>query len=307
VETADEQMTRKVQVHQVDAFTREPFTGNPTGVVLNADALSEAQMLAIARELNNAETAFILAPDADDHTVRARFFTPRSEAGFVGHATIAAQYVLSRRHDAPRWQRQKSKAGIVDVEVRGSDEERRIAIRRSPPPIGRELNDRERLAVLDALALASESLDPRVPPRIVGAAGTRLLIGVRGPEPLKQLKPDLTRLTTLSAQIGAAGYFVFTLVAHAADHLTEARMFCPALGISEDPVSGNAHGLLGAYLARLGLLTRSGERARFCGVQGHSLHRPGRVEIELEFAGGELAGVWISGQAVSIFQTEIEF
>ena len=119
-------MTRKVQVHQVDAFTREPFTGNPTGVVLNADALSEAQMLAIARELNNAETAFMLAPDADDHTVRARFFTPRSEAGFVGHATIAAQYVLSRRHEAPRWQRQKSKAGIVDVEVRGSDLRRHV-------------------------------------------------------------------------------------------------------------------------------------------------------------------------------------
>jgi len=300
-------MTRKVQVHQVDAFTREPFTGNPTGVVLNADALSEAQMLAVARELNNAETAFILAPDADDHTVRARFFTPRSEAGFVGHATIAAQYVLSRRHDAPRWQRQKSKAGIVDIEVRGSNEERRIAIRRSPPPIGRELNDRERLAVLDALALASESLDTRIPPRIVGAAGTRLLIGVRGPEPLKQLKPDLARLTTLSAQIGAGGYFVFTLVSNASDHLTEARMFCPALGIAEDPVSGNAHGLLGAYLAWLGLLARNGERARFSGVQGYSLHRPGRVEVELEFAGGELAGVWISGQAVSIFQTEIEF
>jgi PhzF family phenazine biosynthesis protein len=298
-------MTRKVQVHQVDAFTREPFTGNPTGVVLNADALSEAQMLAIARELNNAETAFILAPDADDHTVRARFFTPRSEAGFVGHATVAAQYVLSRRHEAPRWQRQKSKAGIVDVEVRGSDEDRRIAIRRAPPQIGREVNDRERLAVLDALALASESLDSRLPLRIVGAAGARLLIGVRGPEPLKHLKPDLARLTTLSAQIGAAGYFVFTLKPNAADHLTESRMFCPALGIAEDPVSGNAHGLLGAYLAQLGLLARSGERARFTGIQGHSLHRPGRVEVELEFKDNELAGVWISGQAVSIFQTEI--
>ena len=298
-------MTRKVQVHQVDAFTREPFTGNPTGVVLNADALSEAQMLAIARELNNAETAFVLAPDADDHTVRARFFTPRSEAGFVGHATVAAQYVLSRRHEAPRWQRQKSKAGIVDVEVRGSDEDRRIAIRRAPPQIGREVNDRERLAVLDALALASESLDSRLPLRIVGAAGARLLIGVRGPEPLKHLKPDLARLTTLSAQIGAAGYFVFTLKPNAADHLTESRMFCPALGIAEDPVSGNAHGLLGAYLAQLGLLARSGERARFTGIQGHSLHRPGRVEVELEFKGTELAGVWISGQAVSIFQTEI--
>jgi PhzF family phenazine biosynthesis protein len=129
---------------------------------------------------------------------------------------------------------------------------------------------------------------------------------VRGPEPLKHLKPDLQRLTTLSAQIGAAGYFVFTLTPHEPDHLTESRMFCPALGIAEDPVSGNAHGLLGAYLARHGFLSKSNERARFSGIQGHSLHRPGRVEVELEFAGDELAGVWISGQAVSIFETEIE-
>jgi PhzF family phenazine biosynthesis protein len=299
-------MKRKIQVHQVDAFTREPFTGNPAGVVLNADVLAEAQMLAIARELNNSETAFILAPDADDHTVRARFFTPRSEVGFVGHATVAAQYVLSRRHDAPRWQRQKSKAGIVDIEVRGTGAERAIAIRREPPQLGRELNDRERLAVLDALALASESLDTRIPLRIVGASGTRLMIGVRGPDPLKHLKPDMQRLTTLSAQIGAAGYFVFTLTPDATDHFSESRMFCPALGIMEDPVSGNAHGLLGAYLADLGLLQRTGDRARFTGIQGHSLHRPGRVEVELEFVGKDLAGVWISGQAVSIFETEIE-
>ena len=299
-----EGMTRKIQVHQVDAFTRQPFTGNPTGVVLNADSLSEPQMLAIARELNNAETAFILSPDGPDHSVRARFFTPRIEAGFVGHATVAAQYVLSRRHDAPRHQRQKSKAGIVDVEVRGNDDERRIAIRQSVPALGRELNDRERLAVLDALALDSGSLDTRMPLRIAGLNATRLLIGVRGAEALKRLKPDMSRLTTLSAQLGAAGYFVFTLKADA-DHLTESRMFCPALGIAEDPVSGNAHGLLGGFLADLGLLPRDGDRARFTGVQGQSLHRPGRVDVELEFADSRPAAVWISGQAVSIFETEI--
>ena len=44
-------MARKIQVHQVDAFTREPFTGNPTGVVLNADALTEAQMLGSAEHV----------------------------------------------------------------------------------------------------------------------------------------------------------------------------------------------------------------------------------------------------------------
>src|ERR1700750_327680 len=146
-------MTRKIQVHQVDAFTRERFTGNPAGVVLNADGLTEAQMLAIARELNNADTAFILSPESEDHNLRARFFTPRTEAGFVGHATGAAQYVLSRRHDAPTKLKQKSKAGIVDVEIRGQGEDRSVAVRQKAPPIGRELNERERLAVLDALAL----------------------------------------------------------------------------------------------------------------------------------------------------------
>ena len=298
-------MTRKIQVHQVDAFTRESFTGNPAGVVLNADGLSEAQMLAIARELNNADTAFILSVEGADHDLRARFFTPRTEAGFVGHATVAAHYVLSRRHEAPVKLRQKSKAGIVNVEVRGSGPERSIAVRQSAPPIGRELNDRERLAVLDALALAADDLDPRCPLRIVGSSSTRLLIGVRGPEPLKHLKPDVHRLTTLSAQLGAAGYFVFALNANGADHLTESRMFCPALGIVEDPVSGNAHGLLGVYLARLGILRSDSPRAAFTGVQGHHMHRPGRVQVELEFSNGAIEGVWIIGHAVSIFETEI--
>ncbi|MBV8851893.1 MAG: PhzF family phenazine biosynthesis isomerase [Sinobacteraceae bacterium] len=299
-------MGRRIQVHQVDAFTRERFTGNPAGVVLNADGLSEAQMLAIARELNNADTAFILSPEKDDHGIRARFFTPRTEVGFVGHATVAAHYVLSRRHGAPRQVRQKSKAGVVDVEIRGVDEARSIAIRQSAPPIGRGLNDRERLAVLDALALATDDLDLNCPLRIVGAGSTRLLVGVRSEDALRYLKPDLARLTTLSAQLGAAGYFVFTLTAARADHLTQSRMFCPALGIAEDPVSGNAHGLLGVYLAHCGLLKPQGERAVFSGVQGQHLHRPGRVDVELEFKDNAVSGVWIIGQAVSIFETEID-
>jgi PhzF family phenazine biosynthesis protein len=297
-------MTRKIEIHQVDAFTLRRFTGNPAGVVLNADGLSDAEMLAIARELNNADTAFILAPDGPDHDVRARFFTPRAEVGFVGHATVAAHYVLSRDRGSER-RRQRSRAGLVDIEIRGAGEERRIAVRQSSPPLGRELNDRERLAVLDALALASDDLDSRCPLRIVGSSGTRLMVGVRGPEQLRNLKPDFARLTTLSAQIGAAGYFVFTLAPQVAGCLTESRMFCPALGIQEDPVSGNAHGLLGAYLAHHELLARAGGRAAFAGAQGHYMNRPGRVDVELEFRDGALDGVWIIGQAVSIFETRM--
>src|SRR6188508_2345580 len=112
-------MSRRIRIFQVDAFTTERFTGNPAGVVLNADSLDDAEMLAIARELNNADTAFILSPDSSDHDVRAKFFTPRVEAGFVGHATVAAHYVLSRRKTHTERARQKSKAGIVEIDVRG--------------------------------------------------------------------------------------------------------------------------------------------------------------------------------------------
>ena len=298
-------MPRTIQVHQVDAFTRERFTGNPAGVVLGADVLTDAEMLAIARELNNADTAFVLNADGTDHDMRIRFFTPRTEAGFTGHATIAAHYVLTRLNGASGRIRQRSKAGIVDVEIRGHGEDRRIAIRRKPPTLGRELSDRERLAVLDALALATEDLDRRCPLRIVGTGGTRLMVGVRGPEQLRQLKPDFARLSTLSAQLGASGHFVFTLSPKTPDHLAESRMFCPALGINEDAVSGNAHGLLGAYLIAHHLLEPQGERASFSGIQGHFVNRPGRVDVELDFKEGALAAVWIIGQAITIFETEL--
>ncbi|HEX6398098.1 MAG TPA: PhzF family phenazine biosynthesis isomerase, partial [Steroidobacteraceae bacterium] len=204
-------MSRRIRIFQVDAFTTERFTGNPAGVVLDADSLTDAEMLAIARELNNADTAFILKPDGSDHELRVRFFTPRTEAGFVGHATVATHFVLSREGAAGGRVRQRQKSGIVDVEVRGEGATRRIAVRQPAPPLGRQLNDRERLAVLDALALSTGDIDTRCPLRIVGGAGTRLLIGVRSTEQLKQLKPDFSRLTTLSAQLGAAGFFVFTL------------------------------------------------------------------------------------------------
>jgi PhzF family phenazine biosynthesis protein len=298
-------MARKLQVHQIDAFTRQPFTGNPAGVVLNADGLTDAEMLAIARELNNADTAFIMARDGEDHDMRARFFTPRMEAGFVGHASVAAHFVLSRRQGGAERVRQKSKAGIVEIEVRGSGEERQIAIRQKKPPMGRELNGREHLAVLDALALATDEVDSRYPMRVVGAGSTRLIMGVKSPEQLKHLKPDPARLTTLSAQLGAAGYFVFTPSLHPDEYLTESRMFCPALGIPEDPVSGNAHGLLGVYLAEHGLIKLDQPRVAFRGIQGHYLHRPGRVDVELEVRDGAIEAVWIIGQAISIFETEI--
>ena len=105
-------MTRRVRIFQVDAFTAQVFTGNPASVVLDAERLEEQELQAIARELRGGDSAFVLPPDAPDHDLRVRFFTPRAETAFVGHATIAVHAVRARLGLAP-CHRQKQRNGIV--------------------------------------------------------------------------------------------------------------------------------------------------------------------------------------------------
>jgi PhzF family phenazine biosynthesis protein len=304
-------MANSVRVFQVDAFTARRFSGNPAGVVLDADALSGDDMQALARELNNGDTAFLLRPDADDHDLRLRFFTPRREALFVGHATLAAHAVLAALQLEPR-RRQKQSSGIVEVDTISGASPPRIAIHLPPPPTARALGELQLPAVLGALGLQRADLDAQCPPMIAGAGSTRLLLGIGHGATLANLAPDVARLTSLSGQIGAAGYFLFSRRPSVADVYTEARMFCPALGIPEDPVSGNAHALLGAYLLQQQLIgapaaTSGNATVEFTGAQGHHMGRPGRVGVALNLRRGALESVSIVGEAVVVFETALEF
>jgi PhzF family phenazine biosynthesis protein len=286
-------MSRELEIFQVDAFTTRQFSGNPAGVVLAADGLDDATMLAIARELNNADTAFISASNGPDHDLHVRFFTPRTEASFVGHATLAVHTVLAAR-SARMARRQKGRAGIVEVRPFGTSGHEIVLPR---APAGRRLDAAERDDVCSALGLAPDALDPRLSPQIFGTGSTRVLLGVRAGELLAELSPDSARLAALSAWIGAAGYFVFSLRPAVGDCDVESRMFCPALGIPEDPVSGNAHTMLGAYLDAHGLMP--GRILR--GAQGHHMARPGHVEVELLDA----TRVALRGEARIVFETKI--
>jgi PhzF family phenazine biosynthesis protein len=305
-------MSHSVRVFQVDAFTAQRFCGNPAGVVLDADQLSADEMQALARELNNGDTAFVLHPDAEDHDLRVRFFTPRREAAFVGHATIAAHAVLAALSLEPR-SRQKQAGGIVEVDTIAGASPARIAFHQSPPRLRRQLETPELAALLGALSLSDGELDQRCPPTIVGESSTRVLIGVAQGQTLLRLQPDLQRLTALSAQLGAPGFFVYSLRPAVPDVYSEARMFCPAIGIPEDPVSGNAHALLGAYLLHHGLIETPrvadslADTIEFTGAQGHHLGRPGRVSVALNLRQQQLESITIVGEAVVVFGTTLEF
>jgi PhzF family phenazine biosynthesis protein len=296
-------MSRIVRIFQVDAFTDRQFSGNPAGVVLDAEQLTDAEMQAIARELNNGDTAFVLPPTADDHDIGIRFFTPRKEAPFVGHATLAAHAVLAGVSQSPL-RRQKGMTGIVNVQPLPAGGG--FSIRQPAPPIGRTLEPAELDAVLPLLGLTADHLDPTCPARIAGGASTRLLLGIRDCTALDAMQPQHARLAALSAQLGAQGYFVFTGDSRIAGCQTEARMFCPALGIDEDPVSGNAHGMLGVYLAQLGVLPIQNNVGVFTGAQGTHVGRPGQVSVGVETdPTGKPVAVSIAGQAVVVFKSTL--
>jgi PhzF family phenazine biosynthesis protein len=294
-------------VFHVDAFTRQRFCGNPAVVVAAADDLATPDMLRLANELHRGDTVFVLRPDAGDHDLRLRYFTPTREVPFVAHATIAAHFALGvDGAPQPEHRRQKTGAGIIDVRVRGSGDDRVVAISLAAPTLGKSLDERERAQVLDALGLSSVELDPACPLQIAQKGGTRLMIGLRSTRRLDALKPDLGSLRRLSAHVGADGYFVFARDGAGDGCLTEARLFCPAIGIDEDPVSGNAHGMLGVYLYAHGLLAATDGRVQFRGLQGRVLGRPGRVQVELTTAGQSVSSITIEGEAVLVYRTTIE-
>ncbi len=296
---------RTVKVFQIDVFTNQLFAGNPAGVVLGAEQLSEAEMQALARELNNSDSAFVLPPDAPDHDVHLRFFTPNREVGFVGHATVAAHLARLAAGEAGIGHlRQKSRSGIQNVEVSGTVANPRVSVSIPPPAFQPPLDEALRSRLLDVFGIDTAALDPKCPLLVTKRASTRLMIGLRSADLLASLQPDLDELKRLTPHVGADGYFLFVRDARGPG-TTEARLFSPVLGIPEDPVSGNAHGMLGAYLVGHGLATVKDGHARLRGYQGRSLDRHGEVDVDVEVVDGEATTITISGTARVVFTTEI--
>ena len=297
---------RTYRLYQVDSFTKEKFRGNPAGVVPNADGLSEKNMLAIARELNNSETAFIFSPDGADHDIRIRYFTPTVEVPVCGHATVAAHYVRAVENKMESATvMHKIKIGILPVEVIMQDDGYFIMMTQGALEFSEPITGAQRSTMLQGLGLSENDMAEGCPIQIVSTGHSKVMIGIKSRMKLDSLLPDLTLLKQLSAEIGCNGYFVFTLDSEIPGVLTHGRMFAPAIGIAEDPVTGNANGPLGAYLIKHNLVQHDGTLFKFKGEQGHAIGRSGIVEVQVKIENSMPVQVKIGGQAVIVFQTEV--
>lgn len=296
----------KYNLYQIDSFTKEKFSGNPAGVITNADGLDEAQMQKIARELNNSETAFIFSAQNSDHDVHVRFFTPTCEVPICGHATIAAHYSRAFELNLKNCEViQKTGAGILPVEIIKKDDDYQIVMTQGKyykQGVEQFLQNE----ILQALGISPNDHDKKCPIEIASTGHSKVMIAIKTKKILNALSPDLAKLKDISKKTGCNGYYVFTLDSDNPKILTHGRMFSPAIGINEDPVTGNASGPLGAYLVDHKIVKHDGNYFSFTAQQGEAMARKGVVEVMIEIKDNKPATVRIKGGAVIIFKSEIE-
>ena len=300
---------KKYRVYQVDSFTREKFSGNPAGVVYHADGLTKRQMQQLARELNNSETAFIFTGKKPDYDVEVRYFTPTTEVPICGHATIAAHYVraIEEKLSTSCWV-QKTKAGILPIDIEKDETgDYTIVMTQGKPEITAPFAHELIVRIVEALGITLADLREDCPVAIASAGHSKVMVGIKERCLLDRLQPDLVKLSAISGEIGCNGYYVFTL--HPEEKvLVHGRMFAPAIGIAEDPVTGNANGPLGAYLVHFGLCQElaTADFFEFYIIQGEAMGRPGTMRVRVEKKGQLPTKIQIFGQAVIVFATEIE-
>ena len=144
----------------------------------------------------------------------------------------------------------------------------------------------------------ADALVPALPVPSVYPGHSKVLIPVREPQLLRNISLDKDILTALSNQISCNGFFPFAILNNQDEFATRGRMFAPAIGIDEDPVTGNANGPAGAYLHHYDLLIPVGELT-YCAHQGHEMGKPGTVFVSLNDQYADRLIVKISGNAVS--------
>jgi PhzF family phenazine biosynthesis protein len=297
---------KKYRLYQIDAFTKEKLSGNPAGVITNADGLSEIEMQKIARELNNSETAFIFSSNSEDYDVYLRFFTPTKEVPICGHATIAAHYARTIENtNTPLRIYQKTGAGILPIDIIQEQEDYKIVMTQGRIEFGEFIDGNNQKLLLTALGITKEDLLDNHHIQIVSTGHSKVMIGIKNQNILDHLKPNYDALARLSEVIHCNGYYVYTMNTEEDEYLIHGRMFAPIIGINEDPVTGNANGPLGAYLVWHKLVCVNGSSFKFKAKQGEAIGRSGVIEVEVQVENDKPTLIKITGQAVIVFQTEI--
>lgn len=290
----------------IDAFTREPFQGNPAAVVEGGDELSDDQVQRIAREFNLSETVFLLRPTGAGlkPAVRLRWFTPACEVSFCGHATLAAIHTFCERaSELPTEVGVECAAGNLTMNVDSSSSAGRCYWLSMPDP---QLHP----AAVPIDKLLAALCVPRTSKQIGQTFETRdhdVIVFLDNGRDLRALAPDMSALDQLSRQHNIRGVSVASTDTTDPDVTCISRFFAPAAGIAEDPVTGSVHGPLAALLIReQRALAATPNHWSFVCRQVPANGRVGTVHVRAESHAGDLS-IEIGGSCVTVMGGQLSF
>lgn len=292
----------QVNIYQVDAFSPNPFGGNPAGVVPDARGISDEDMQKIAREMNLSETAFVIP--IDNNSYKVRFFTPVEEVDLCGHATIATFYTLaSMGYLAPLDEGvkniyQETKAGRLQVDIHFKNEKvTKVMMQQSAPKDLGIVEDIESL--IECFNLNKEEIgidNEYAPPKIISTGLPDIMLPINSKEKLYNLKIDMNKLTEVSRELGVTGVHAFYLPRYDSD-VVYTRNFAPLVGINEEAATGTSNGALIYYLKSQGYITGN----EIVSIQGEPMNRPSRIYCYIEDRDGAY-DVRVGGEARIVMQ-----
>lgn len=287
----------KLKVYTVNAFAKSADGGNPAGVVMNADLLSENDMKKVSKIIGFSETAFVMKSDCADFKVR--FFTPNSEVNLCGHATIGTYHtLLSKDYIRPGNYSQETKAGILNISI---NKDALIMMNQTIPTFYDIISKEE---IANSLNITLNEMEETLPVQIVSTGLKDILVPIKNMKILDSMKPNFKKIEQISRKYNAVGYHAFTLETLCRSN-SHCRNFAPLYDIPEESATGTSSGALGCYLYKYGKIDLE-QSHNIIFEQGYSMKKPSEIIVSLDIKNKKIVEVKVGGKALNLASREIE-
>ena len=290
-----------------DVFTGEPLYGNQLAVFTDGRGIDAGTMQRMAREMNFAESTFILPTESAGTDLRMRIFTPLQEVPMAGHPTVGSTFALAHtgflEPGRPRVVFGLN-VGPTPVDLEWENGRLRFAwMTQGLPEFGPAIDGRSQVAATLGLTLAD--LAPGLPIQIVSCGLRLIFVPLRDRETVDRAISDSAAFRRLMTELNEnVPIFLFAVLPPGSEATVYSRMFAPEFGIVEDPATGGATGPLGCYLVEHGLVAPEAARSMLS-LQGVAMGRRSQLHISIDGGPGAITGVRVGGEAVLVGQGEL--
>ena len=281
------QSARGYDFIQVDVFTQNPLEGNPLACFPDAKGLSDAEMQAIARELNHSETTFVLPPTAGGDA-KVRIFGPQNELPFAGHPSLGTAFVMAKTRPGKTSLVLEENVGPIPVTLEHRPDGMFVEMTQNEPVFGPKADPK---MLADALGFGVDEIDSRYAPQMVSTGSNFLILPLKSVSTLAKLTLGHQLPPDQRAILRGGIYYVVTGEPEIESRLLGAN--------SEDPATGSAVGCAAAFLIQNGIRKPD---ERIAVKQGRFVNRPSILYVRAGIKGGKATNVRVGGYVVDVMR-----